>query len=306
MAKFQIYTYMFHPVMEMQGDMTREEFESIDVNQSLEQKQEILGAILDEFATAKGDEQDMRFEFNGETFSQRSYLHRDGIYVLRIANNKKTRVEQNFNVVELDNHPSCLVIIDNRHDRQVMAIETRRAFPASTKPDAPSLSDVIQTTLCKRLAGHRLSVDVKGKFHTAEFWQVVTGSMTLKGIESVDFPFPYPNLPQITDMVGDYFTDWARRTNSEPTLHLKGQNGESVKISKDDIYILQAIKACAASGRPILVKPKGSQVRKIGLDSPVLEEVADVALKELDKKDLQEAKFQIIVEFLNTIKLVYE
>lgn len=208
MAKFHIFTYMFHPVMEMQGDITREEFEGIDVNKSFKQKQELLGAILDEFAAdSKGDESKLRFEYNGEAFSQRTYLHRDGIYVLRIANNKKTKVEQDFNVMELDNHPSCIVIIDNRHDRQVIAIETCRAIPSHSKPDAPSLADIIQTTLRKKLARTRLSVDVKGKFHTAEFWQVIDNSMTLKGIESVDFPFPYPNLPQITDMVGGCHRD---------------------------------------------------------------------------------------------------
>lgn len=304
MAKFQIYTYMFHPVMEMQGDMSQEEFESIDVNKKIEQKQELLGKILDKYADS--GEQQEQFEFNGEVYSQRTYLHRDGIYVLRIANNKKTRVEQNFSVMELDNHPSSLAIIDNRHDRQIIAIERRNAFSEKTSKDSPCLADIIQTTFRKKLAAHRLSVDVKGKYHTAEFWQVVDGSMTLKGIDYVDFPFPYPNLPEISDMVGPYFTDWGRRTNSEPTLHLKGQNGESVKLSKDDLYILQAIRACAASGRPILIKPKGSHLRKIGLDSPVIEEVADVALKELDKRDLLESKYQIIVEFLNTIKLVYE
>lgn len=304
MAKFQIYTYMFHPVMEMQGDMSQEEFESIDVNKKIEQKQELLGKILDKYADS--GEQQEQFEFNGEVYSQRTYLHRDGIYVLRIANNKKTRVEQNFSVMELDNHPSSLAIIDNRHDRQIIAIERRNAFSEKTSKDSPCLADIIQATFRKKLAAHRLSVDVKGKYHTAEFWQVVDGSMPLKGIDYVDFPFPYPNLPEISDMVGPYFTDWGRRTNSEPTLHLKGQNGESVKLSKDDLYILQAIRACAASGRPILIKPKGSLLRKIGLDSPVIEEVADVALKELDKRDLLESKYQIIVEFLNTIKLVYE
>lgn len=87
---------------------------------------------------------------------------------------------------------------------------------------------------------------------------------------------------------------------------MQGQNKESVKLDPADLWLLSAIKACAASGRPILVKPKGSELRKIGIESPVLEEIPDVALKELDVKDLFNSKFQLIVEFLNTIKLVYE
>lgn len=300
MSKFQIYTFMFHPMMENQLEIPFEDFEKIDVQDSINRKQEILQETLDEFAKNEGTSR-KRFSYNGDDYSHRTYIHRDSITVLRIANNKKMKIEQDFNVVELDNHPSCLVIIDNRKDRQVIAIERTRAFNSTDL-----VGTIIQTTLRQSLAKSRLSLDVKGKFHTAEFWQVVSNAMSLKGIESVDFPFPYPNLPEVSDMVGAYFTDWAKRTNSEPTLHLYGQNGESVRVSKEDIYILQAIKACAASGRPIIIKPKGSQLRKIGIDSPVIEEVADLALQDLDKKDLFESKYQIIVEFLNTIKLVYE
>lgn len=106
--------------------------------------------------------------------------------------------------------------------------------------------------------------------------------------------------------MGEYFTDLAKRTNSEPTLHLQGQNHESVNLDPTDIWLLNAIKACAASGKPILIKPKGSQVRKIGVESPVIEEIADIAVKELSSRDLFDSKFNLIVEFLNKIKLVYE
>lgn len=106
--------------------------------------------------------------------------------------------------------------------------------------------------------------------------------------------------------MGDYFTDLARRTNSEPTLHLQGQNHESVNIDSKDIWILNAIKACAASGRPIVIKPKGSSLKKIGVESPVIEEISDKAIKELSDSDLFNSKFEKIVEFLNQIKLVYE
>lgn len=98
----------------------------------------------------------------------------------------------------------------------------------------------------------------------------------------------------------------ARQTNSEPTLKLKGQNNESVNLSREDQWLLSAIKACAASGRPILIKPKGSELRKIGVDSPVYEEISDETLTELDQKELFDSKYNIIVEFLNTIKVVYD
>ncbi|MQO10785.1 hypothetical protein F7D57_13915 [Prevotella copri] len=300
MAKFQIYQYMFRPVMENQMGLPLEEFQAVNVQESLDKKQELLGSVLNDFACEK-DEPKKYYQFDGETFKYRSFINQGDIYVMRIANNKKTKLEADFNVSELDNHPSCLVIIDNRKDRQIVAIERNAAFSKNSM-----VADILQNTFRLKLLSRRLTLDIAGKFHTAEFWQVRNASMELKGIEYVDFPFAYPNLPAISDLVGEYFTDLAKRTNSEPTLHLQGQNHESVNLDPEDIWVLKAIKACAASGKPILMKPKGSQVRKIGVESPVIEEIADVAVKDLSSRDLFDAKFNLIVEFLNKIKLVYE
>ena len=296
MAKFQIYTYLFRPVMEHQTDIPFKEFQKIDVQDSLDRKQDLTNDVL-------SDNKKLKFKFNNVVYAHKMYIEQDGIYVLRIANtgHKPAKVETDFKVMKQENHPSCIVIIDNRKDRQIIAIEQNSAFGKD-----PSLAVIIQTTLRKALQYYRLTLDVTPKFHTSEFWQVVDTSMMLKGIDHIDFPFAYPNLPEISDMVGDYMTDVARRTNSEPTLHLKGQNNESVRLSREDLWLLSAIKACAASGRPILIKPKGSEIRKIGVDSPVYEEISDVALTELDQKDFFDSKFKIIIEFLNTIKLVYE
>lgn len=300
MAKFQIYQYMFRPVMENQMGLPLEEFQAVNVQESLDKKQELLGSVLNDFACEK-DEPKKYYQCDGETFKYRSFINQGDIYVMRIANNKKTKLEADFNVSELDNHPSCLVIIDNRKDRQIVAIERNAAFSKNSM-----VADILQNTFRLKLLSRRLTLDIAGKFHTAEFWQVRNASMELKGIEYVDFPFAYPNLPAISDLVGEYFTDLAKRTNSEPTLHLQGQNHESVNLDPEDIWVLKAIKACAASGKPILMKPKGSQVRKIGVESPVIEEIADVAVKDLSSRDLFDAKFNLIVEFLNKIKLVYE
>lgn len=300
MAKFQIYQYMFRPVMENQMGLPLEEFQAVNVQESLDKKQELLGSVLNDFACEK-DEQKKYYQFDGEFFRYRSFINQGDIYVMRIANNKKTKLEADFNVSELDNHPSCLVIINNRKDRQIVAIERNAAFSKNSM-----VADILQNTFRLKLLSRRLTLDIAGKFHTAEFWQVRNASMELKGIEYVDFPFAYPNLPAISDLVGEYFTDLAKRTNSEPTLHLQGQNHESVNLDPEDIWVLKAIKACAASGKPILMKPKGSQVRKIGVESPVIEEIADVAVKDLSSRDLFDAKFNLIVEFLNKIKLVYE
>ncbi len=287
---------MFRPVMENKMEIPFEEFQKIDVQDSLDRKQELTSEVLD-------NNEKLKFKFNTVEYAHKMYIGQNGIYVLRIANtgHKPAKVENNFKVMKQQNHPSCIVIIDNRQDRQIIAIEHNSAFGKD-----PSLAVIIQTTLRKALQNYRLTLDVTQKYHTSEFWQVVDNSMMLRGIDYVDFPFAYPNLPEISDMVGEYMNNIARQTNSEPTLKLKGQNNESVNLSREDQWLLSAIKACAASGRPILIKPKGSELRKIGVDSPVYEEISDETLTELDQKELFDSKYNIIVEFLNTIKVVYD
>ena len=141
MAKFQIFQYMFRPVMENQAGLPYEEFQAVDVQKSLNEKQDLLGIVLDDYACEQ-NELKKYYQFNGETFKYRSFINQGDIYVMRIANNKKTKLEADFNVSELDNHPSCLVIIDNRKDRQIIAIERNIAFSKSSM-----VADILQKYL---------------------------------------------------------------------------------------------------------------------------------------------------------------
>lgn len=123
MAKFQIYTYMFRPVMENQMEIPFEEFQKIDVQNSLERKQDLTNEVLD-------DKEKLKFKFTTIEYAHKMYIGQNGIYVLRIANtgHKPAKVETNFKVMKQENHPSCIVIIDNRKDRQIIAIEQNSAF----------------------------------------------------------------------------------------------------------------------------------------------------------------------------------
>lgn len=140
MTKFQIFQYLFRPVMENQAGLPAEVFQAVNVQDSLTRKQELLGNVLDDLACEQ-NEQEKYYQFNGEKFKYRSFINQGDIYVIRIANNKKAKLEADFNVSEFDNHPSCLVIIDNRKDRQIIAIERNVAF---SKPSM--VADILQNT----------------------------------------------------------------------------------------------------------------------------------------------------------------
>jgi hypothetical protein len=127
-----------------------------------------------------------------------------------------------------------------------------------------------------------------------------------QGIASVTFKFPYPNLPEISDMVGEFYTDLARRTNSEPKTTLTSPTKERMKLEQGDIIIEQMIKAASASGKLIMMRPKGAQKwRRIGLETPAQEELSEQALKGLGDGEVIPRKWKAIEDFMNRIKTVY-
>lgn len=296
MLTFVIYTFQFAPVLHpIEGkEFTSEERASI--NESLKRKQEILGSYLDE-----GFELEFR---HGEDYYNHKWLARqDGIYVFRIANNKNTTVETDFVEQEVKNHPSCIVIIDNRNNRQVIAIQRTSKAWKKTNDVAAILQETFNTLLRPK---YRIQLSIDAKYHTHEFWEVV--SSFRKGIKKVTFTFPYPNLPQISDLVGDFYHQVALETDSEPSTTLTAlPNQTTVKLDKKSLLLANMIDACAASGKPIRITPVGSKEIHLGEDGLVEEKMSDVVLKNFaDKHDLSKAKWDIIVEFLNHVKLVYE
>lgn len=296
MATFVIYTYQFAPVMHPIEGMEYSDEEKVSIKESLEKKQDILGSYLNKNS-------ELQFCQGEEQYNHKWLASQDSIHVFRIANNKNTTLETNFEEQEVKNHPSCVVIVDNRHNRQVIAIQ--RTSKAWTKTG--DVAAILQETFNKLLQSkYRIQLSIDAKYHTHEFWEVV--STFHKGIKRVTFTFPYPNLPQISDLVGDFYRLVALETDSEPSTTLTAlPNQTTVKLDKGSLLLENMIKACAASGKPIKITPLGSKEITLGEEGLVEEKISDVALKNLgDKQDLFKSKWTIIIEFLNNIKMVYE
>lgn len=292
MARFTIYTYLFKPINEpYQPELFSPE---VKADESMARKLEIFGDFFRADST-------LRFHRGSQRFEHLVLGQRNGIIVMQIANNTQQVREERFNRWTEDDHPSLYVLIDNRSDgKQVIAIENRTQAFSDTK----TVANIMEETFNRNLQPHRLQVQVNAKYHTHEFWDVV--SQYDQGIASVTFKFPYPNLPEISDMVGDFYTDLARRTNSEPKTTLTTPTKEKMKLEQGDLIIEQMIKAASASGKLIMMRPKGAQKwRKIGLETPAQEELPEQALKGIGEGEIIPRKWDAIENFMNRIKTVY-
>lgn len=261
----------------------------MDPMESFAKKQEILERLLSNDMLTFRDK-------GGEEYEKDFLISRDGLTVYKIANNKEKTIEKNFIKRKEKHYPSCLVIFDNRSDIQHIAIERNGAF----KPD--DLGEIIEYSLREELKYDCLDIDVRATYRKEEFWDICRKFEDLGGIEYANFTFPYPNLPKISDKVGEYFTDIAKKTNSEPTLTLHGQGKEGLILDEDNSWLQGAVEACAESGTPIKVKPRKGNVRTVGKKSSVTEELKDFKPEELKTGNLFDTPFQKIIEIMNIIK----
>ena len=272
----------------------------VDVEESLRMKQELLAELF----LAESKLKFARFRANGDgegrQFEHMIVAQSGGIIVMRLANTTQQVHEKKFNRWTEEDQPSLYVLIDNRKDKQIIAIENRPQAFSETE----TVAHIMEETFNRRLWSKRLQVQINAKYRTREFWDVV--SEYEQGIASVTFKFPYPNLPEISDMVGEYYTELARCTNTEPKTTITAPPKEKAVLQRGNLILESMIKAASASGKVIMMRPKGARKwRKIGLETIVQEELSDLALKGLEEQELIPRKWQAIVDFLDKIQTVY-
>ena len=156
----------------------------VKVEESLAMKQELLGELFLEESKLRFTKSRNNSDSDYKQFEHLIVAQRDGIIVMRLANTTTQVHEKDFNRWTEEDNPSLFVIIDNRKDKQIIAIENR----AQAFSDTETVAHIMEETFNRRLWSKRLQVQINAKYRTREFWDVV--SEYDQGIASVTFKFP--------------------------------------------------------------------------------------------------------------------
>lgn len=293
MIRFKIYTYEFKPIKQpAEGEL----FEpNVNWEESIEHKQDIFGKFFHKDSVLKFKRS------NSQIFDHLVVAIKDDIIIMRIANNSSLTHEDNFKKWEEEDHPSLSVIIDNRKNKQIIAIEVRpQAFS-----DPQTVANIMEPSFNRLLHEYRLELQIDAKYHMHEFWNVEASCE--HGVACVKFKFPFPNLPEITNMVENLYKEAAESMNGEPTTILTARPKERLTLEKDNELLDGMIKAASASGKLIMMRPKGQlKWKQIGTETPVFEELSEQAFERLGDGELIPVKWHAIEKFLDRIKTVYE
>lgn len=110
MKDFVIYSYQFAPLNDEPDlfiDIQKKNKELMD------NKNKIFDSIIEP----------IEFRYRNKVYEKEVDIHKEDMIVMRLANKKNVKLEKDFHVIEQEDEPSCLTLIDNHEYIQRIAIE---------------------------------------------------------------------------------------------------------------------------------------------------------------------------------------
>lgn len=247
MSTFIIYRYQFAPIKDREPSLSGKMNVDLPDDELMDKKQEIFDDIL------KNENSDYFRNSRKRSFGHLVIYKQGGIYVFRLANNRKVSLESHFVKQEFLYNPSSLVIIDNRKNCQFIAIEKSGAFV-----DTDTVCKILQYTFSEILRNEGLHINIQKMYATKDFWNIVESNSGK--INKIRFTFSYPNLPTLNTNVKALIKGMSQKNKcSTSSLEFEAESGKALEILPTDDDIVNLAEAGADSGDEIKVRLNGSK-----------------------------------------------
>lgn len=281
-------------------------------------RQKIFGSYFEnndsiEFSHGEGEEK--------KVFKHQVYhlaLNRN-IIVMRIANDKKKTVEQDFKEVDVKHEPSCFVLIDNRENCRRIAIQKNKAF-GSTK----TLAEIIASHVSDRMMCEcHIGIELYPQFYPKDFYQA--WRLQQHHTSRLRFNMCDNDLP--SDFAVEEYDDesimgFALKTNEETlkknyrtVIELNPPDNEScLYVDEDSNYIRNLVRFSASTGNSIeIVTHDGAKfvcfIDEKGESDKVVTNEFDTELLDLlfdEEAENREGTEQKVLEYVNGMKFTVD
>ncbi len=149
------------------------------------------------------------------------YAHRS-FYVMSVQNHTMLHREVNWVKDDLLNMPSCIVIIANTEDRQLLLVESNAAF-SNTKLVAKIFQDSLEAVLRDK----KLNITFRPHYSPDKFWEFMEKKKKYGvGLKYLKCHFDYPNMAEDAKLLGSFFEEFGVDMNAEMDYTIKGQHGQ--------------------------------------------------------------------------------
>lgn len=242
-VNFDLYRYQLLPITQnIQPDLYRE----ILTKEELKRKKNILfHEVISKLPNMVSN--------SGNSLQQKIVLNTESWFAFKLGTQKTIEIEnENFNRELVDNWPHVTVIIDNRSDRQLIAIsKNSRAF-SSTRV----VAKIIKESLKNHLANLQLSMHIEAIFEEKCFWKLINKNRGK--VTSIKFELISPNMANISKSLKVNLKQINIDTNSHKTcLELNADDNASLEIQEDNEVIDGLVEYASKGGGDIVLKVNG-------------------------------------------------
>ena len=259
----------------------------------------------------------------GEDENKKHYKHmvkhlrlNHDIIVMRIANDSKKDVIQDFKKMSVRHEPPCYVIIDNREHCRRVAIQRNKDAWASTD----SVAKVMTTVLDKALRRScYIGISMHPQYYPKDFYKAWRmhqhhTSRLWFGLTEGEIPQSFRTEPQTDDTIMGFaleVNEELQRKKYRTELVLSSaQNNTPLFVDEDSVYIRNLVNFHALTGSPIVIETSDGARFTCFIDDE--EDSANIITSEMDRNILDilfgEAEGDVataeskVKEFVNRMK----
>ena len=259
----------------------------------------------------------------GEDENKKHYKHmlkhlrlNHDIIVMRIANDSKKDVIQDFKKMSVRHEPPCYVIIDNREHCRRVAIQRNKDAWASTD----SVAKVMTTVLDKALRRScYIGISMHPQYDPTDFYKAWRmhqhhTSRLWFGLTEGEIPQSFRTEPQTDDTIMGFaleVNEELQRKKYRTELVLSSaQNNTPLFVDEDSVYIRNLVNFHALTGSPIVIETSDGARFTCFIDDE--EDSANIITSEMDRNILDilfgEAEGDVataeskVMEFVNRMK----
>lgn len=236
---FRLYRYQISPTSKnIQGDFVK------DVN-SVE---ELQARKNDIFALVLNSIDEFRYKRAPITHQPHQF---DSTFVIQLAANRPLkRTTRELIEEEIDNWPALVIVIDNRPNKQLVAIEMKQEAFRYTD----TVIEMLETNINRELKQYQLNAQFEALFREEDFWRVIRRGK----ISYVKFYVVAPNMADLSETLSESLKQTIKRTNTNRAhLGFFSPPEESLQISRSDEDISGLVEYTSKGGGTIHVKIRG-------------------------------------------------
>ena len=256
----------------------------------------------DELNRKHGDQ--VFFWNRGGYYPAKIMMNTGGIIMLRLQKEKTREFEVAYKMRSHKEQPSCMIIIDNRHEQQRVLIERKKDVFAPT-----TIAHMMEQTIGKwMIQRYRVGLRLPLVYKKDQFWSVMEEYSQY--VKKLEFDFPYPNMARPMNKLGASLKQFGVALKGKVRVTTFSQPRDFLVIDPKERNedLDEIVSYLYEVGSPVNVYlVSGRKVKCFSKENPTVVQVHEKIANfrgEEDNSLCEDGFFELVAEKLNELKRI--